>query len=199
MEPMSRVLSRAALLIAVCAAVMRPSPAHAQVVKAKVRSATPAWTKGIEAINRESYYNAIECGKQGGQDPPCVFWDTGLCSNGEFELTFYTAYKMVAYAVWNAVRQKQPAPTPDYAEAQRTRVTIAVKPLHASKNPADNVQVRRDGKVLQPVARSVTPAEGRFTFDYPVWAPTTDIDLEVVAKVKPMICHIDKPVLERMR
>jgi hypothetical protein len=122
-----------------------------------------------------------------------------MCKNEEFELTFYTGYKMVSYAVWNAVRQNQPAPTPDYAEAQRTRVTIAVKPLHASKNPVVDVQVKRDKKVLQPAARAVTAAEGRFTFDYPVWAPTTDIDLEVVGKVKPMMCHIEKDVLERMR
>jgi hypothetical protein len=197
MEPMIR--RKCVLLFVACAALMRPSPAHAQVIKAKIRNATPAWNKGIIPINRESYYNAIECGKQGGQDPPCVFWDTGLCKNEEFELTFYTGYKMVSYAVWNALRQGQPAPTPDFAEAQRTRVTVAVRALRASKNPVDNVQVRRDGKVVQPAARSVTPTEGRFTFDYPVWAPTTDIDLEVVAKVKPMMCRIEKSVLERMR
>jgi hypothetical protein len=194
-----RSIWRTLLVVVVCGAALRPPLANAQPVKARIRNAAPAWTKGIVPISRESYYNAIECGKQGGQDPPCVFWDTGLCRNDEFELTFYTGYKMVAYAVWNAVRQGQPAPTPDYAEAQRTRVTVAVKPLRAAKNPVDNVQLKRDGKLVVPVARSMAPAESRFTFDYPVWAPTTDIDLEVVAKVKPMLCHIEKSVLERMR
>ena len=27
---------------------------------------TPAWDKGIQPISRDSYYNAIECGKKGG-------------------------------------------------------------------------------------------------------------------------------------
>lgn len=48
-------------------------------IKAQARHAsTPAWNKGILPISPESYYNAIECGKQGGEDPPCVF-----CREGE--------------------------------------------------------------------------------------------------------------------
>ena len=57
-------------------------------------------------INAESYYHAIECGKQGGDDPPCVFWDTGICKNDDFTLTFYSGYKQVAYEVWTAVRAR---------------------------------------------------------------------------------------------
>ena len=150
-------------------------------------------------ISRESYYNAIECGKQGGQNPPCVYWDTGLCKNEEFELTFHTAYKMVAYTVWNAVRQNQPAPTPDYAEAQRTRVTVAVKPLHAKDNPVVDAHITRNRQVVQSVARAPTAIDTRFTFDYPAWAPTTDIDFEVVGKKRPLLCTIDKSELARMR
>jgi len=38
-------------------------------IKAQVRPApTPPWNKGIMAINAERYYNAIECGKQGGDN-----------------------------------------------------------------------------------------------------------------------------------
>jgi hypothetical protein len=172
----------------------------AEPVKARARSgATPAWTKGIQPINRESYYNAIDCGKQGGQDPPCVFWDTGFCRNAEFDLTFYTGYKMVAYAVWDAVRKKQPAPTPDYAEAQRTRVTVAVKPLKAKDNAVVDVHIRRGGKILQPIARAPTAADTRFTFDYPAWAAGSDIDLEIVGKTRPVLCRIEKDVLAQMR
>ena len=99
------------LLTACALALLVPMPMLAQI-KAQARSApTPAWDKGILPISSESYWNAVECGKQGGSDPPCVFWDTGLCKN-DFALNFYTPYKMVAYEVWNAVRQKQPAPTP---------------------------------------------------------------------------------------
>ena len=78
-------------------------------IKAQVRPAPkPPWNNGITAISAESYYNAIECGKQGGENPACVFWDTDLCKNDDFTLAWYTAYKQVAYEVWQAVRKKQP-------------------------------------------------------------------------------------------
>jgi hypothetical protein len=94
--------------------------------------AKPAWEKGIAAINSESYYNAIECGKQGG-NPACVFWDTGLCKNPDFEIAMYTPYKSVAYEVWRVVSSGKPAPQPNYAEAQRTRITVGVTPARGSK------------------------------------------------------------------
>jgi hypothetical protein len=80
--------------------------AEAQVaVKAAARpGATPPWSTGMIPINAESYYHAIECGKQGGEDSACVFWDTGLCKNDDFALAFYSGYKQVAYGVWAAVR-----------------------------------------------------------------------------------------------
>ena len=82
-----RIAAVAALLLLLLGL---PVPALAQI-KAQARSATtPPWDKGILPISPESYYHAIECGKQGGQDPPCVFWDTGLCKNGDFALARYT-------------------------------------------------------------------------------------------------------------
>ena len=47
----------------------------------------------------------------------------------------YTPYKSVAYEVWRVVRQMRPAPTPNYQEAQRTRITVGVTPVRGSKNP----------------------------------------------------------------
>ena len=55
-----------------------PGSVLAQIKATTRPGATPAWAKGIVAINPESYYNAMACGKQGGDDPPCVFWDTGV-------------------------------------------------------------------------------------------------------------------------
>jgi hypothetical protein len=195
------MMRRLPLGVAVAAAACVAAGAQTlEPVKARVRSAKPEWTKGIQPISRESYYNAIACGKQGGQDSPCVFWDTGMCKNGEFELSFYTPYKMVAYAVWNALRQNQPQPTPDYAEAQRTRVTIAVKPLRPSKNAVKDVRIKRDEKFyLVPAARAVMPQDSRFTFDFPAWAPTTDVTLEIIGQTRPLSCIITKDVLAQMR
>src|SRR5262245_45246834 len=78
----------------VCGAI---TIAEAQQITAKTRPApTPPWNNGIKPVDAESYYNAIECGKQGGNSPACVFWDTDLCANSDFTLTWYTGYKQVA-------------------------------------------------------------------------------------------------------
>src|SRR5262245_65030994 len=123
-----------AILTALALVASHASLAHAQV-KARARPApTPPWTKGILPISPESYYNAIECGKQGGDDPPCVFWDTGLCPNDDYTLAWYTPYKQVAYEVWLAVRKKQPPPQPNFQAALKTRVTIAITPAKGAKN-----------------------------------------------------------------
>jgi len=143
---MMRRMTRGLVVAIVCGASMRLALAQGQVVKVTVRSGPPNWSKGILPIGRDSYYSAMECGKQGGDNPACVFWDTGFCKNPEFELTFYTGYKSVAYAVWDAVHQQKPAPTPDYAEAQRTRVTVAVKPLRPKDNAVVDAYVKRDKK-----------------------------------------------------
>jgi hypothetical protein len=178
---------------------LRPAPAVAQIKAVARPGAAPPWTKGILPINPESYYNAIECGKQGGEDPPCVFYDTGLCKNDDFALALFTAYKSVAYEVWRVVRQKQPAPTPNYAEAQRTRVTIGVTPVRGSKNAFTGLVLKRGGREIAPVDRSTTPGGGRFTFDYPAFAATSGITLDMAGKVNTISCTIDASVMKTFR
>jgi hypothetical protein len=95
---------------------------------------TPPWSKGIQAINQENYWNAVACGKQGGQRPLCLFYEADLCKNADFDLAMFTPYKKVAYEVWQAVRAKQEPPTPSYPEAQRTRITVKLTPKAAAKN-----------------------------------------------------------------
>jgi hypothetical protein len=169
-------------------------------ITAQARTApAPPWNKGILPITPESYYNAIECGKQGGADPPCVFWDTGLCQNPDFVLTVYTAYKSVAYEVWRVVSQKQPAPTPSYAEAQRTRITVAVKPARGSKNPLTNLALQHGGRTMMPVDRSVSADGGRFTFDYPAFAPSADVTIDLIGQSKTISCRIPRAVLTTFR
>jgi hypothetical protein len=191
---------RCALLAAAGAIVLlQPEPAAAQITAQARSGAKPAWNKGILPISRESYWNAVECGKQGGDDPPCVFYDTGLCKNDDFALTFYTPYKMVAYEVWNAVHQKQPAPTPSYSEAQRTRITIGITPVRGAKNALERFVLKRGGQAVAPVDRSLGQGGGRFTFDYPAFAATSDVTLELVGRGKTTSCVIPKSVLLQMR
>jgi len=162
-------------------------------------AATPAWTRGVLPINPESYWNAVECGKQGGADPPCVFWDTGLCKNDDFTLALYTPYKAVAYEVWNAVRQKQPAPTPSYPAAQQTRITIGVTPVRGSTNPFSELVLKRGGRAVLHVDRSLNGGGGRYTFDYPALAATGDVTLELVGKTRTIACTIDRATLLTFR
>jgi hypothetical protein len=176
-----------------------PAPALAQI-KAQARPApTPAWNKGIAPINSESYYNAIECGKQGGTNPACVFWDTDLCKNDDFTLAWYTPYKQVAYEVWTAVSRKQPAPQPNYAAAQRQRITIGITPAKGSKNPLTDFVVKRGGKPVAPTERSIASGGGRFTFDFPAFAPTANVTLELVGKERTLSCVISTAVLRQLR
>jgi hypothetical protein len=187
-----RILSISLIIAAAFAA-----PVAAQV-KAQPRvGAVPPWTKGITAISPESYYHAIECGKQGGDDPPCVFWDSGLCKNDDFAIAMYTPYKQVAYEVWQAVRKKQPAPQPNYQAAQRQRVTIGITPVKGSTNTLTNLILRRGGKPAAPVDGSV--ASARWTFDYPALAPSGSVTIEMVGKTRTVSCEIDQKTLAGFR
>jgi hypothetical protein len=185
----------AALLLA---AALASSPARAQI-KAQVPPAKPAWTKGIQAINAESYWNAVECGKQGGENPPCVFYDTGLCKNPDFALALYTPYKMVAYAVWQAVRKGQPAPKPSYAEAQRTRVVLGVTRVAGSKNTITGVTITRGARTVRPATQSIDGTKGTFIFDYAAFAATSSITLHLAGTTGSHACVVERSVLARFR
>ncbi|HMF97654.1 MAG TPA: hypothetical protein VKE96_25320 [Vicinamibacterales bacterium] len=182
----------------VCAVLLGPV-VHAQV-KAQPKPATPPWDKGIQPISRDSYYNAIACGKQGGANPACVFWDTGLCKNDDFTLAMYTPYKQVAYEVWQAVKNKQDAPTPSYADAQRTRITVGVTAAAAAKNPIAAVTIKRGGATVKPVTQSLeTGGGGKFIFDFAAFAPTEDVTLELAGRARTVSCAIDRAALASFR
>jgi hypothetical protein len=191
-----RLLSGLLVLVAI---VLSPPPALAQIKAAARAGATPPWTKGILPISSESYYHAIECGKQGGDDPACVFWDTGLCKNDDFTLAFYTPYKQVAYAVWQAVRKKLPAPTPSYGAAQQARITVGVTAVPGSKNAFTDLAVRRGGKAVPPRERSVGGGSGRFSFDFPAFAASAPVTLELVGKERTLSCTLSPAVLRSFR
>jgi hypothetical protein len=187
----------AVLLVALALAL--PAPASAQIKGQARAGGTPPWNKGILPISAESYWHAVECGKLGGDNPACVFWDTGLCKNEDFVLAMYTPYKSVAYEVWRVVRQMQPAPTPSFQEAQRTRVTVGITAERGSKNPIARVVVRRGGKTLQPATTTMEANGGRFTFDYPAFAATGSLTLDLVGQAKTIACAIDQATLAGFR
>jgi hypothetical protein len=174
-------------------------PAQAQMKAQVPANITPAWTKGIQPISSESYWNAVECGKQGGDRPACVFYDSNLCKNDDFTLALFTPYKFVAYTVWQAMRKKQPAPTPSYAEAQRTRIVLGVTPVRGSKNPIAAVTIKRGGTAVAPVTRTLDGGGGTFIFDFAAFAPTATITIELTGRAKTHTCVVERAVLARFR
>jgi hypothetical protein len=168
-------------------------------IKAVVPTSQPAWAKGIQPLTRDSYYHAIECGKLGGAEPSCVFYDAGLCKNDDFVVSFYSPYKQVAYEVWGAVSRKRPAPTPNYAAAQQTRVVIGITPVRGAKNQIANVLVKRGGKTVEPDTRTIDGTSGNFIFGFPPFAPTASITLDLVGKARTQSCLLDRTALSRLR
>ena len=185
--------------LAAFAAFAAVAPASAQVKAELPAGITPPWTSGIQAINQTNYWNAVACGKQGGQRPLCVFYDAVLCPNDDFTLAMFTPYKMVAYEVWRAVNAHQAAPTPSYAEAQRTRISVKLTPKPAAKNPVAGLTIRRGEQTVKPVSQSLDAGVGTFIFDFAAFAPTGDIAFEMAGKARTVSCAIDKSVLSAMR
>jgi hypothetical protein len=183
---------------AVVLAVAWPAAAQAPI-KAVVPASQPAWSKGIQPLNRDSYYHAIECGKQGGAQPSCVFYDADLCKNDDFVLSFYSPYKQVAYEVWGAVSRKRPVPTPSYAAAQQTRVVVGITPVRGAKNQIATVVVKRGGKTIEPETRTIDGTSGNFIFGFPPFAPTATITLDMVGKARTQSCVLDRAALSRLR
>jgi hypothetical protein len=185
--------------LAASAAFAAVALASAQVKAELPAGIAPPWTSGIQAINQTNYWNAVACGKQGGQRPLCVFYDAVLCPNDDFTLAMFTPYKMVAYEVWRAVNAHQAAPTPSYAEAQRTRISVKLTPKPAAKNPVAALTIRRGEQTVKPVSQSLDAGVGTFIFDFAAFAPTGDISFEMAGKARTVSCAIDKTVLSSMR
>ena len=123
-----------------------------------------------------------------------------MCKNGDFTLALFTPYKMVAYEVWQAVRNKQEPPMPSYAEAQRTRITLGVTPVAGSKNAITGVSIKRGGKTVKPATQSLeTGGGGKFIFDFSAFAPTEDITIELAGRAGTLTCAVPQPVLTLFR
>src|SRR6266850_914273 len=150
---LARILSqRTWRILALWAALAATAPgsADAQIKAQLAPGITPAWDKGIQPIGRDNYWNALECGKQGGERPACVFYDADLCKNNDFVLALFTPYKLVAYETWQATRKHQEPLATSYGDAQKTRVTLGITPVRGSKNTITAVSIKRGGLVMKP-------------------------------------------------
>jgi hypothetical protein len=180
-------------------AASAPGSADAQIKARLAAGITPPWNKGIQPISRDNYWNAVECGKQGGERPACVFYDADLCKNEDFVLALFTPYKLVAFETWQATRKRQEPLASSYGDAQKTRITLGVTPVKGSKNTITGVSIKRGGGVVKPATQALEPPGGRFIFDFAAFWPTTDITIELVGSRNTHTCFIAKPVLALFR
>lgn len=195
------LLRRTWRIVALSTALAASSPgsADAQIKAQLAAGITPAWDKGIQPISRDNYWNAMECGKQGGERPACVFYDADLCKNDDFVVALFTPYKLVAYEAWQATRKHQEPLASSYGDAQKTRITLGVTPVKGSKNTITGVSIKRGGRLVKPATQSLEPPGGRFIFDFAAFGPTTDITIELAGSLKTHTCFIAKPVLALFR
>jgi hypothetical protein len=178
---------------------LAPGSAGAQVKGQVAPGIMPAWDKGIQPISRDNYWNAVECGKQGGDRPACVFYDTDFCKNDDFTIAFFTPYKLVAYETWQATRKRQELLATSYADAQKTRITVGITPTKGAKNVITAVSIARGGRVIKPATQALDAPGGRFIFDFAAFAPTSDLTLELAGSSRTISCLVDKSVLARLR
>jgi hypothetical protein len=71
--------------------------------------------------------------------------------------------------------------------------------VRGSKNAFSDLILKRAGKAVAAAARSPVDGGMRITYDYPAWAATADITLDIVGKSKTISCAIEKAVLTQMR
>ena len=189
-----RGLSLCAMLVA-----LTPGSVLTQVKGQVAPGITPVWEKGIQPISRDNYWNAVECGKQGGERPACVFYDTGFCQNDDFVIALFTPYKLVAYETWQATRKRQEPLATSYGDAQKTRITVGITPAKGSKNTVTAVSISRAGRVTKPATQALEAPGGRFIFDFAAFAPTSDITLQLAGTSRTISCLVEKSVLARLR
>jgi hypothetical protein len=59
--------------------------------------------------------------------------------------------------------------------------------------------IKRAGKPIAPTERSIAAGGGRFSFDYPAFAPTAPVTLELVGQGRTLSCVIPTTVLRHLR
>ena len=151
-----RGLSLCTMLVA-----LAPGSALAQVKAQVAPGITPVWDKGIQPISRDNYWNAVECGKQGGERPACVFYDADFCKNDDFVIALFTPYKLVAYETWQATRKRQEPLATSYGDAQKTRITVGITPRRDRRTSSPRSRLRaRGASQNRPLKRSKRPADG---------------------------------------
>ena len=132
-----------------------PAPIQAAVR----RRATPPGTRVSSLVSRESYYHAIECGKSGEAQSPCVFYDAGLCTNKS--LRWRCTRPISRWHTKCGWRRAASASRrcPVTRPPGRRGWCWVSRPSASTKNPLTRVAIKRGGRTIPP--RGVDPGRRR--------------------------------------
>jgi hypothetical protein len=78
-------------------------------------------------------------------------------------------------------------------------VVVGVTPVRGSKNPLAKMAVKRGSRVIPPELSTPDGGGGTFIFDFPAFAPTATVTLELTGKARTQTCVISPAVLARFR
>ncbi len=71
--------------------------------------------------------------------------------------------------------------------------------MAAAKNAITAVVIKRGGQVVKPATQSFDAGGGRFIFDFPAFAPTAAITLEMTGKTRTISCNVHQAILAKFR
>ena len=72
-------------------------------------------------------------------------------------------------------------------------------PAAGSKNAITALAIKRGAQVVKPATQSFDGGGGRFIFDFPAFAPTAAITLEMTGKTRTISCAVDQAILAKFR
>jgi hypothetical protein len=76
-------------------------------------------------------------------------------------------------------------------------VKLTSKP--AAKNPLKGIALKRGAQTVAPVSKSLDAGVGNYIFDFPAFAPTSTLSIEMIGTARTVSCQIDQSVLALFR
>jgi hypothetical protein len=166
----------------------------------------------IEKLTAQTREQAVECGRRG---PECAVVPYQLCpSDGRYAAVLVTPFSRVALAAAEANKAGRPLGRMGPASVNRWGISVHVTPTFGAgyPEPIERMEVRREGKVVQPVKATVGPVtltspDGRTqisirgVFDFPVAAfePSAAVQLVLVGPSGESRCTVERTKLEALR
>jgi hypothetical protein len=180
-------------------------------VSVAAQGAPPLARGVIGRLTAETREEALQCGRAGAD---CAVRPYELCPAGQYVATLITPFSRVAVAAMEAQREGRPLGRMGAGAVNRWGAAILVSPAPHVSNPAAiaRVEIRRDGRLLQPARVTVGPittalpdgstrqsTRGIFTFSADSFEPSTEIHVVFTGSPGESVCSLDRARLAALR